>query len=117
MPELIVRRDGPIGRVIISNPAKYNAMSTDMWAALPKALEQHDADPEVRLVVIEGDGDKAFVSGADISQFETERSGGERKDRYGESVEAAYGAASPRADRRPGRPVPAGSRRRPRSPG
>lgn len=90
MPELIVKRDGPIGRVIISNPAKYNAMSTDMWAALPKALEQHDADPEVRLVVIEGDGDKAFVSGADISQFETERTGADRKDKYGDSVEAAY---------------------------
>lgn len=90
MPELIVRRDGPIGRVIISNPAKYNAMSTDMWAALPAALAQHDADPQVRLVMIEGDGDKAFVSGADISQFETERTGEGTKDRYGESVEAAY---------------------------
>ncbi|MCM5571778.1 enoyl-CoA hydratase [Burkholderiaceae bacterium FT117] len=90
MPEIIVRRDGPIGRIIISNPAKYNAMSNAMWAALPPALEQHDADPEVRLVVIEGEGDKAFVSGADISQFETERTGAGRQDKYGDSVEAAY---------------------------
>jgi enoyl-CoA hydratase/carnithine racemase len=90
MPELIVKRDGPIGRIIISNPAKYNAMSNDMWAALPPALERHDADPEVRLVVIEGDGDKAFVSGADISQFETERTDASRQDKYGDSVEAAY---------------------------
>ncbi len=90
MPELIVRRDGPIGRVIISNPAKYNAMSHDMWMALPKALDRFDADPEVRLVVIEGDGDKAFVSGADISQFETQRTDPEAQSRYSEAVEAAY---------------------------
>lgn len=90
MSELIVKRDGPVGRIIISNPAKYNAMSNDMWLALPDALGRHDADPEVRLVVIEGDGEKAFVSGADISQFESQRTDEKARERYGEAVEAAY---------------------------
>ena len=67
MPELIVRRDGPIGRIVFSNPAKYNAMSQDMWEALPGAIQRFDADPEVRLIVLRGEGEKAFVSGADIS--------------------------------------------------
>lgn len=90
MPELIVRRDGPIGRVIFSNPTKYNAMSFDMWESLPKALKQHDEDPEVRLVVLEGDGDKAFVSGADISQFESQRTDPQAQARYNRAVETAY---------------------------
>lgn len=90
MAELIIKRDGPIGRIIISNPAKYNAMSYDMWMGLPKALGEFDADPAIRLVVIEGDGEKAFVSGADISQFENQRTDPAAQARYNESVEAAY---------------------------
>jgi enoyl-CoA hydratase len=90
MPELIVRREGPIGRIVISNPAKYNAMTQDMWEGLTPALQGFDADPEVRLVVIEGDGDKAFVSGADISQFESQRTDAEAQARYNRGVEAAY---------------------------
>lgn len=90
MPELIVRRDGPIGRIIFSNPDKYNAMSQDMWEALPAALQRFDADPEVRLVVLRGEGEKAFVSGADISQFESQRTDPAAQKRYNAAVEAAY---------------------------
>jgi enoyl-CoA hydratase len=90
MPELITRRDGPIGRVVFSNPDKYNAMTRDMWEALPPALQRFDADPEIRLVVLEGAGDKAFVSGADISQFESQRTDAAAQTRYNDAVEAAY---------------------------
>ncbi|MFT3801403.1 MAG: enoyl-CoA hydratase [Burkholderiaceae bacterium] len=90
MPELIIQRDGPIGRVIFSNPAKFNAMSRDMWEGVPKALAAFDADPQVRVIVLEGDGDKAFVSGADISQFESQRSDPQAQARYNAAVEAAY---------------------------
>jgi enoyl-CoA hydratase len=90
MPELIVQRDGPIGRIVISNPAKYNAMSKDMWEALPGAIQRFDADPEVRLIVLRGEGEKAFVSGADISQFESQRTDVHAQKRYNEAVEAAY---------------------------
>jgi enoyl-CoA hydratase len=90
MPELIVQRDGPIGRIVFSNPAKYNAMSQDMWEALPGAIQRFDADPEVRLIVLRGEGEKAFVSGADISQFESQRTDADAQKRYNQAVEAAY---------------------------
>lgn len=90
MGELIIRRDGPVGRVVFSNPAKYNAMSYDMWMALPRALKDFDADPSIRLVVLEGDGTKAFVSGADISQFESRRSDADGQASYNRAVEMAY---------------------------
>ena len=96
MPEVIIKRDGPIGHVIFSNPAKFNAMSLDMWEALPKAISELDADDAIRLIVLQGDGEKAFVAGADISQFEKNRSEGEAQKRYGLAVEAAY-LAPPRA--------------------
>src|SRR5471030_2206099 len=79
MAELITRKENAVGWVIFSNPAKFNAVSHDMWMALPKAIAAFDADPEVRLIVIAGDGDKAFIYGADISQFEKARAAPKRR--------------------------------------
>ncbi len=92
LAQLLIRRDGAVGRIVFSNPAKFNAMSADMWRALPVELARLDADPSIRLVVLEGDGDKAFVSGADISQFETRRGTEDGQREYGRAVEAAYQA-------------------------
>lgn len=86
---LQVRKDGATGWIVFNNPERRNAVSVDMWEALPKALAGFEADPEVRLVVLAGAGDKAFVSGADISQFEKERSGPEAVQRYEELAEGA----------------------------
>lgn len=88
MPEVLVRRAGPVGTIVLSNPAKFNAMSLSMWQALPEAVAQLDADPAIRVIVIEGDGDKAFVSGADISQFDQVRDSVEANERY-ESIGGA----------------------------
>jgi enoyl-CoA hydratase len=90
MAELIKRREGAVGWIVFSNPARYNAMTFDMWRDLPKALAAFDADPAVRVVVLAGDGDKAFVSGADISQFEEARSTEDARAEYNRAVEAAY---------------------------
>ena len=92
MPELVVRVEGPVGRVVFSNPDKYNAMTLDMWAALPGALQRLDADPAVRLIVLEGAGTRAFVSGADISQFESQRTDADAQARYDAAVDAPYSA-------------------------
>ncbi len=86
---LQVRREGAVGWIVFNNPERRNAVSVDMWEALPQALDAFGADPEVRLVVLAGAGDKAFVSGADISQFEKERSGPEAVQRYEELAEGA----------------------------
>jgi enoyl-CoA hydratase/carnithine racemase len=63
-----------VARVTISDVARHNAMSLSMWEALRDAFVRIDADREVRVCVLRGAGDKAFVSGANISEFETQRS-------------------------------------------
>lgn len=72
-----------------NNPARLNALSIDMWEAVPPLLAQANADERVRLVVFSGAGDKAFVSGADISQFEDMRAAREAVTRYETIAEAA----------------------------
>ncbi|MFT4116074.1 enoyl-CoA hydratase [Bradyrhizobium sp.] len=69
-----VARDGAIGWVTFSNPKKYNAVSFEMWQSLPMLMARLVDDPEVRVIVLRGAGEKAFISGADISQFESRRS-------------------------------------------
>jgi enoyl-CoA hydratase len=90
MAELITKREGAVATVLFSNPAKMNAVTFDMWSAVPAALAALDADPAVRVVVIAGDGDKAFISGADISQFEKLRGTAGAQAEYNKAVEKAY---------------------------
>src|SRR4249920_2926964 len=71
-----------IGVVTFNNPEKRNAMSLDMWEGLGLALVELRDDPEVRVVILVGAGDKAFVSGADISQFEKTRHNAEASEEY-----------------------------------
>ena len=92
MAELITRTEKSVGWVIFSNPTKFNAVSHDMWTALPQVIAAFDADPEVRMIVITGDGDKAFISGADISQFEKARGSAEAQAIYNQAVIDAYEA-------------------------
>jgi enoyl-CoA hydratase/carnithine racemase len=62
--------DGPIGWITFNNPQRRNAVSPDMWEAIPHILDQFEADPAVRVIVLRGTGQEAFVSGLDISQFD-----------------------------------------------
>jgi enoyl-CoA hydratase/carnithine racemase len=86
---IIARREGAIGWLVFNNPERRNAVSLDMWEAIPRVLDDFGADPAIRVVVLTGAGDKAFVSGADISQFEKERSSAEAVKRYDEIGERA----------------------------
>ena len=90
MANILIRREGPIGTIVFSNVEKYNAMTADMWRALPVHIAELQADASIRAIVLVGDGDKAFVSGADVSQFEAERTDPVAQRRYNEAVEAAY---------------------------
>jgi enoyl-CoA hydratase/carnithine racemase len=92
MAELKTSIEGAVATVIFSNPPKMNAMTYDMWQAVPKVFAQLDADPAVRVIVCAGDGDKAFISGADISQFEKLRGTVEAQIVYNKAVEDAYRA-------------------------
>ena len=75
--------------ICFNNPARHNALSVDMWEAVPGLLTQAAQDPDIRLVVFSGAGEKAFVSGADISQFEDMRAAREAVARYEEMAETA----------------------------
>ena len=89
LPEtLIARKVGAIGWVIFNNPERHNATSFEMWQALPVVLGQYVADPEVRVIVCRGAGNKAFSAGADISQFKEKRSGAAAKE-YNAAADAA----------------------------
>src|ERR1700736_3848824 len=90
--KMLARKDGRAGYVIFNNPERHNAVSLDMWAATSRILEDYANDDEVRVVVITGAGGKAFVSGADISKFESERANEEAQARYNEMVAKANDA-------------------------
>ena len=79
---LLAEKDGAIGWMIFNNPDRLNAVSLDMWEAIPPILEAFEADPDIRVIVLKGAGTKAFVAGADISQFEETRSSPEKVQHY-----------------------------------
>jgi len=74
-PEMRLEREGDIGFVIASNPARMNAFTAGMWRALPEVLAAAEADAAIRVIVLRGAGTRAFSAGADISEFDTARSG------------------------------------------
>jgi len=80
-------KDG-VGIVTFNNPEKRNAMSIEMWEGFGQALTELRDDDEVRVVILVGAGDKAFVSGADISQFEKARHNAAASEEYSKKSEA-----------------------------
>jgi enoyl-CoA hydratase len=72
--QIRTEKRGAIGWILFDHPERRNAISVEMWAQLPEAAAALDADPDVRVVVLRGAGDVAFVAGADISQFGERRS-------------------------------------------
>jgi enoyl-CoA hydratase len=90
--KMLSRKEGGVGTLIFNNPERHNAVSLEMWQAASAILADFAADPAVRVVVLTGAGGKAFVSGADISKFESERSSKEAIERYNVAVDAANAA-------------------------
>src|SRR3954447_16305604 len=80
--KLLVEVADGIARLTFNNPAKHNALSQEMRAALPGVLRAFEEDPDVRVVVLAGAGGKAFVSGADISEFGEQRTTPEARRTY-----------------------------------
>jgi enoyl-CoA hydratase len=80
--KILQRTSDGVGVITFNNPEKRNAMSLDMWDGFGSALVELRDDPEVRVVILAGAGDKAFVSGADISQFEKTRHNAQASEEY-----------------------------------
>jgi enoyl-CoA hydratase/carnithine racemase len=89
---MIARREDGIGWMIFNQPDKLNAVSYDMWVAVPKIIADYEADPDVRVIVLAGAGDKAFISGADISEFEQKRGTADAIKVYNEAGDQANAA-------------------------
>lgn len=88
--KMIARKEGRVGYIIFNNPERHNAMSLDMWESTADILADYRKDSDVRVVVLTGAGTKAFISGADISRFGSERSSEDAVARYNAATERAY---------------------------
>ena len=71
-----------VGWMIFNNPARHNALSLEMWQGIGDILEHFSENDDVRVIIMRGAGGKAFVSGADISEFDTKLSNAQQKDEY-----------------------------------
>jgi enoyl-CoA hydratase len=87
--KMLAEKDGAIGRIIFNNPARHNAVSLDMWQAVSQIMDDFNADDRVRVIVLTGAGGKAFVSGADISEFKEKRANEQAAAEYAKISEAA----------------------------
>jgi enoyl-CoA hydratase/carnithine racemase len=87
--KILARSEGGVGTIVFNQPEKRNAMSIAMWDGMAEALDIFEADAAVRCVVLEGAGGKAFVSGADISQFEQNRSDADAQRQY--NIKTSHG--------------------------
>jgi enoyl-CoA hydratase len=83
--KMIAEKDGPIGWITFNNPARRNAVSMAMWESLSAIVRDYGNDGTIRVIVLKGAGDRAFVSGADISEFEEKRSSPESTRIYNEA--------------------------------
>ncbi|MBW2270406.1 MAG: enoyl-CoA hydratase/isomerase family protein [Deltaproteobacteria bacterium] len=88
-----VEREGHIGWFVFDHPERRNAISVEMWREIPRLAAELDEDEDIRVVVLRGVGDVAFVSGADISEFEEKRTG-PAADRYDQFNSQAFHALS-----------------------
>ena len=89
MDELLVTGRGAVTTLVLNRPAKRNAISLEMWKALPGVLQGLASDPQLRVLVVRGAGETAFASGADISEFQRVRSDVATARAYSRTVEVA----------------------------
>ncbi len=86
---IIVDKTDGIGRIKLDNQTRRNAMTLGMWEDLGKAIKDFSEDDEIRVIVLSGEGGKSFCAGADISEFEKNRSSEEGVKLYNETVESS----------------------------
>ncbi len=88
-PRIVASIENAVGWLVFNNPAKRNALSLDMWQAIPAILDRFADDSAVRVVALRGAGGKAFLSGADISEFDRVRATAEQVASYDRITETA----------------------------
>ncbi|MEM1430407.1 MAG: enoyl-CoA hydratase [Pseudomonadota bacterium] len=88
--KIITEQSGEIARIVFNQPEKRNAVSLEMWEAVEAAVGRFAEDPAVRILILSGAGGKAFVSGADVSKFESERASEEGVAHYNATTKRVY---------------------------
>ena len=87
--KMICEKEGGVGWMIFNNPERRNAMALEMWEAVETILDEFESDNEIKVIIMKGAGDKAFVSGADISEFKERRNNAEAAAEYARISEGA----------------------------
>ncbi len=90
--KLLCGLEGRAAKLVINNPEKLNALSLDMWKSGAEAMLRYAEDPECRLLIVSGQGGKAFASGADISRFAEERATPEAVEIYKQATQSFHHA-------------------------
>ena len=88
--KMLSRVEEGVGYITFNNPEKHNAVSIEMWDALEKILAEFRSSKEIRVIVLNGAGGKSFVSGADISKFDKERSSKDAVLSYNKRTQNVY---------------------------
>ena len=88
--KMLSRVEEGVGYITFNNPEKHNAVSIEMWDALEKILDEFRSSKEIRVIVLNGAGGKSFVSGADISKFDKERSSKDAVLSYNKRTQKVY---------------------------
>ena len=86
---LLLQKEPPLAWIVFNKPERRNAVDLDMWKTLPQLVAEVAADDDLRVLLLRGAGEEAFVSGADISQFGKVRSGAEATRGYDQAVAGA----------------------------
>jgi enoyl-CoA hydratase len=90
--KIIAVKDGHIGRFILNNAARRNCVSLAMWRRMGDVFLDWADDPDIRVIVVSGAGDKAFCAGADIKEFDSVRTTPEQAAIYEDALDRAIAA-------------------------
>jgi enoyl-CoA hydratase len=75
---VLIRREPPLGWLVLNRPQVRNALNLDTWRRIAGGVGELEADPGIRVIILRGAGAEAFISGADISEFNELRSNAEK---------------------------------------
>ncbi len=88
--KLAIRKSNGVGYLGLNQPEKHNAISYEMWQGIGQVMDDFEADPSLRVIVVSGEGGRAFSAGADISQFEAKRGSADDIEVYNAAMKLAY---------------------------
>ncbi len=87
---LIVEKNSGVGYLGLNRPEKHNAISYEMWQGIAQVMDDFESDDSIRVIVVSGEGGKAFSAGADISQFEKQRGSADAIEVYNKATGLAH---------------------------